>query len=278
MRSRLAVAGGVPVVLGFLTWGLTAWAQTPLGTAFTYQGRLTDAGLPANGSLDLQFKLFDALTVGNQVGSTLTRTNVAVSAGLFTVSLDFGAVFSGNKSFLEIGVRPGGTSGAFTLFSERQELTPAPNAVFSGAGRSVAARPTTTAAFDATSTGFSSVPMTSNTWTQAADEVDMLLGTIRLTSQGCTDPNGPRLFLQYFIGGQFAGEEIISGSYFATTTLSLPTYSAIGTPSYFASGPLTMIPEPGTPTARTLTVTARDYCTTGHFHIEFLKFSVVRFM
>ena len=36
-------------------------AQT---TAFTYQGQLTEAGTPANGSYDLQFKLFDSGTVG----------------------------------------------------------------------------------------------------------------------------------------------------------------------------------------------------------------------
>ena len=38
-----------------------SWAQT---TAFTYQGKLTDAGNPANGNYDLQFKLFDTPTVG----------------------------------------------------------------------------------------------------------------------------------------------------------------------------------------------------------------------
>jgi hypothetical protein len=107
-----------------------ALAQTPVGTTFTYQGRLTDSGAAANGSYDLQFKLFDAVTAGAQVGSTVTLTNVAVASGLFTVGLDFGAVFAGSKRFLEIGVRPGGTSGAFTVLSPRQELTPAPNAVF----------------------------------------------------------------------------------------------------------------------------------------------------
>ena len=44
---------------------LPAWAQT---TAFTYQGRLTTGGNPANGSYDFQFKLFDALSDGAQIG------------------------------------------------------------------------------------------------------------------------------------------------------------------------------------------------------------------
>ena len=38
-----------------------AHAQT---TAFTYQGKLTDTGIPANGQYDLKLQLFDAATGG----------------------------------------------------------------------------------------------------------------------------------------------------------------------------------------------------------------------
>jgi hypothetical protein len=81
-------------VLSFVvlcTFGLASAgvAETSLGTAFSYQGHLTDAGLPEDGTCDLQFALFDALSAGSQVGSTATRTDVAVSDGLFTVQLDF---------------------------------------------------------------------------------------------------------------------------------------------------------------------------------------------
>lgn len=37
-----------------------AFAQT---STITYQGRLTDGGTAANGTYDLQFKLYDALTI-----------------------------------------------------------------------------------------------------------------------------------------------------------------------------------------------------------------------
>jgi len=46
--------------------------ETPLGTAFTYQGRLKDGGGPASGDFNMVFQLFDALTMGNQIGPTLT--------------------------------------------------------------------------------------------------------------------------------------------------------------------------------------------------------------
>ncbi|MBX7185266.1 MAG: hypothetical protein K1Y01_09000 [Vicinamibacteria bacterium] len=107
-----------------------ARSQTPLGTAFTYQGQLADAGAPAAGSYDLEFKLFDAPASGAQIGGTLLKANVPVVAGLFAVKLDFGAQFQGEARWLEIGVRPGGSASAFTLLTPRHEVTPTPNAVF----------------------------------------------------------------------------------------------------------------------------------------------------
>jgi hypothetical protein len=106
-----------------------AAVDSPLGTAFTYQGRLTDGGNPANGAYDLQFKLYDALSAGAQVSGTLTLGDVAVSNGLFSVALDFGSVFTGTARYLEIGVRPGSSSGAYTTLSPRQQLRPAPYAL-----------------------------------------------------------------------------------------------------------------------------------------------------
>jgi hypothetical protein len=103
----------------------------PNGTGFTYQGKLIDGGSPANGSYDLQFKLFDALSSGSQVGSTITQTGVTVTNGLFTVQLDFGAVFTGTALYLEIGVRPDGSSGSYTTLTPRQALSPTPYALYS---------------------------------------------------------------------------------------------------------------------------------------------------
>jgi hypothetical protein len=100
------------------------------GTAFNYQGRLNDGTVPANGIYHLRCALFDALTVGNQVGSPLTNSPVHVTNGLFTVTLDFGAgVFTGPARWLEIGVRSNG-SGVFTPLVPRQPLTPAPYALY----------------------------------------------------------------------------------------------------------------------------------------------------
>jgi hypothetical protein len=108
---------------------VSAPAET-LGTAFTYQGRLTDGGSPANGEYDFRFMLYDAASSGAQVGSAVMREDVTVTDGLFTVQLDFGSgAFTGEARYLEIGVRPGDSTGAYTDLSPRQPLTPAPYAL-----------------------------------------------------------------------------------------------------------------------------------------------------
>lgn len=127
-QAAKASALNLSVILCLLLCSVVvAQAQT---TAFTYQGRLTDAGNPANGNYDLQFKLFDALAGGAQQGATLVRTPVAASAGNFSVTLDFGAaVFSGPDRFLEIGVRPAGSGNAYTVLSPRQPVNATPYAI-----------------------------------------------------------------------------------------------------------------------------------------------------
>jgi hypothetical protein len=113
-------------VLLVLSTLITAQAQT---TAFTYQGRLSDGGPPANGTYDLQFALFDSLAGGAQVGSTQTVSSVSVSAGIFTVPLDFGAsAFSGANRWLEIRARLTGTT-TFTTLLPRQQITSTPYAI-----------------------------------------------------------------------------------------------------------------------------------------------------
>jgi hypothetical protein len=108
---------------------LSAGASFGQTSSFTYQGRLTDGGTPANGIYDLQFALFDAAGGTNQIGPTQTISTVGVSGGVFAVTLDFGAnAFSGASRFLEISARPSGAA-AFTLLTPRQQLTSTPYAV-----------------------------------------------------------------------------------------------------------------------------------------------------
>jgi hypothetical protein len=118
-------------------WPLAFWlviasaALAAPGGMFTYQGRLLDGGQPANGEYDLQFALSDAPLEAGYIGPTLNAAPVAVSNGLFTVALDFGAgVFDGSARWLEIGVRANGSSDPYTLLNPRQPITAAPYALY----------------------------------------------------------------------------------------------------------------------------------------------------
>ena len=104
-------------------------AQT---TVFTYQGRFTDSTLPqpTNGTFEMQFKVFDAVTNGNQFDATLTLPTVQVVNGIFTVTLDYGALtFRGQDIFLEIGVRPVASANPYTVLNPRQKFTSVPYAI-----------------------------------------------------------------------------------------------------------------------------------------------------
>ena len=123
------------LVLALLISTLNSQFATLLaqGTAFTYQGRLNADGQPANGSYDLRFTLFDAASSGSQAGLPITNSATAVSNGLFTVALDFGAgVFTGADRWLDIAVRPGASAVEFTNVVPRQKLTATPYAIYAG--------------------------------------------------------------------------------------------------------------------------------------------------
>ena len=103
------------------------------GTGFTWQGKLNDNGDPADGQYDFEFKLFDP-AARVYLGETVTHEDVIVSSGYFTVKLDFGDVFNDRRRLLEIAVRPGDSTGTYTTMLPRQEVTPAPHALYAQKG------------------------------------------------------------------------------------------------------------------------------------------------
>lgn len=117
-------------------------AQT---TSFSYQGNLVNGGTAANGNYDFEFALFDALSGGTQVGTTQSRTNVAVANGIFKVDLDFGSQFPGANRYLEIRVRTAG-GGGHQILAPRQLLGSAPYAVKAIAADTAATAATATTA------------------------------------------------------------------------------------------------------------------------------------
>jgi hypothetical protein len=120
------------LALGLIVWSAKVSQAAPMGTAFTYQGRLIDANNAADGLYDFKFMLYDANVGGYKVSYYVNTPDVDVIDGYFTVSLDFGSdVFDGDARWLEIGVRPGASTSAYTPLSPRQKVTPAPYAISS---------------------------------------------------------------------------------------------------------------------------------------------------
>lgn len=125
MKATLQVAAG---------WGISFLAMVPVHaqTAFTYQGQLKDAGVPASGSYDLVFRLFGVASGGSPVGSPVTVNDWPVTNGLFAVSLDFGAGhFNGSARWLQVEVRLGNSNGSYSVLFPRQPLTATPYALHS---------------------------------------------------------------------------------------------------------------------------------------------------
>lgn len=129
MHHRLYKNPFRSLVLAFAAALLLGGAAAAQTTAFNYQGRLTESGNPPTGTFQMQFKLFDAVTAGNQIGTTLDNPSVAVNQGIFTMSLNFGAnTFSGADRYLEISVRHN-SSESYTTLSPRQQIASSPYSI-----------------------------------------------------------------------------------------------------------------------------------------------------
>lgn len=99
------------------------------GTAFTYQGQLQNSGSPANGIYNLTFSVYTNSSSGAVVAGPVTNNAVAVTNGLFTVTIDFGSsVWNGETNWLQIGVATNGVT-SFNTLAPRQQLTPVPYAI-----------------------------------------------------------------------------------------------------------------------------------------------------
>ena len=143
----------------------------PMGTAWTYQGRLMDANGPADGPYDLQFALFpDPINNLGQIGPPIDVNDIDIIDGYFTVVLDFGdKAFGGDARWLQIGVRPWDSEERHTILSPRQEVTPTPYSLY------------------AANAG------TDNDWMIAGSSMYSIPGRVGI---GTTDPLSTSLFIQ----------------------------------------------------------------------------------
>jgi hypothetical protein len=120
-------------VIGAAAFALaTQSSGAPLGTEFTYHGRLSEGGALPNNVYDFRFTLHADPITSLPVGSpaTMFANDVPVTNGLFTTILNFGPAFNGDARWLEIEVRPGESAGEYTPLAPRQLVTAAPVALY----------------------------------------------------------------------------------------------------------------------------------------------------
>lgn len=137
MKNRIQESFVPPVLLMLVLFTsnfqpATVYAQ---GTAFIYQGQLQNDGAPASGSYNLTFALYNDATGGAVVAGPVTKSAVAVTNGLFTVTLDFGSgPWNGQNNWLQIAVETNSAAATFTSLMPRQPIAPVPYAIYAESG------------------------------------------------------------------------------------------------------------------------------------------------
>lgn len=174
-----------------IMWAATAGALRAQTSSITYQGHLMDAGVSANASYDIRLTLKNAATAGSNVVPPVATSPVTAVNGLFTLSVDFGsAAFDGSDRWLEVSVRPAGSSGAYTILAPRQKLSASPYALKSlKAGTADSATAANSAALLTgvltsanVSTGFISSTMIASGAVQAAHVETGAIGSAQLAA------------------------------------------------------------------------------------------------
>jgi hypothetical protein len=102
MKTRRPFVLIMPALLAFAILNLPLLKARAQGTAFTYQGQLQNNGNLAGGTYNLQFSLYTNAMGGTAVAGPVTTNGVAISNGLFTVTIDFGlAVWDSSHTRIE---------------------------------------------------------------------------------------------------------------------------------------------------------------------------------
>jgi hypothetical protein len=119
------------LLLSYLLLLISVASVAAQSDAITYQGKLSDGVAPANGQYDLVFRLFAADTGGSELAPAVALENVQVTEGVFKVELSFNFTpfTTVAAQWVEIAVRPGTSTGAFTTVTPRQHITSAPYAM-----------------------------------------------------------------------------------------------------------------------------------------------------
>jgi hypothetical protein len=205
------------LILALMVSFVSDIVAAPLGTAFTYQGKLANDGNPANGNYDLRFTIYDSSGGPTVVAGPITNTPTTLSSnGLFTVSLNFGAgAFGGEARWLEIGVRTNSAAVGFTPLSPRQPLTPTPYALYApSAGLAATATTAATANnFAGNLTGDVTGTQLATVVARVGGQTATLVASGSVTATAATNANTPDRIVKRDASGNFSAGAITAASF-----------------------------------------------------------------
>jgi hypothetical protein len=199
-RSKLNLA-----TLAVLAAGHLAWAASPMGTGFNFQGYLTDNNKKAlTGQYDIQFQLFD-VSSGNSALATSAQAPVTVNNGLFSTVVDFqNFKFDGNAYWIEVGFRVNGDSNPYQIQSPRIQVRPVPYALYAGtAGTAVTANGVQASSVGTTELQDNSVTAGKIAGGQVVKSLNGLFDDVKLQGDGTVTvtTNGNTITLGSSLGG-----------------------------------------------------------------------------
>lgn len=104
----------------------------PGPSAITYQGKIDNAGTPANEPYNVAFFVYAEPSGGSPIVFGQEQTNVPVTNGVFTTTFDFGDALweTMENRWLEVAVRPTAGTGQYTTLTPRQRIGAAPRAIY----------------------------------------------------------------------------------------------------------------------------------------------------
>ncbi|MCD4813606.1 hypothetical protein K8S19_07940 [bacterium] len=205
-----------------ISWTVSATATTKIPKVMNFQGYLTDAsGTPINGTRNLRFRLYDAVSGGNALNWNETHSSVPITNGIYNVMLGnsgsptpraLNETFR-EQYYLEIQVDHTG-SGGWEIMSPRHPLA---NASYALAARKIVYQQVLTVAADGGDT------------TTVCGAIDMLLGQGAFTgaAYGALSP-APSASTPWVIdvqAGQFNEQAGTFGA--GAGTIALPNYVTI---------------------------------------------------
>ena len=210
----------------------TGVGDPPVESTINYQGQLTDSGgNPLNGTYDMEFRFYNAAVGGSQVGSTITKNDVAVTNGLFSVKLDVNqSGFNGQGLWLEVKVEG-------ETLSPRQEILPVPYALGLKPGAEISdVHITGSLQVDGPATGFFPRPAYDSGWvsiSQGETEVlthnlggnaDNYVVDLQFKETDISPVESPGVHQIYYGGAQRYNGDWIGASWSRLTNTSIEVY------------------------------------------------------